>query len=297
VTPTPGPSGINHDGQTWNSTDGLEFLFTFGKPVDVGCVRFVGTAASDGGRARGAGDLKFTVVLSDDNFQKDLRKIDSPSVTFEETPRMVAGHFILTRYPTWRIDLNAKAKQIKIMPRTTTKDRAALVLTDIEIYGSQRLNQLTAKAMTADIDGDGADELLVATSQKELAAYDAGGKRLWHHVYDGEIHDLAVADLDEDGKSEALCYLDTEKLHRVNGDGSERPVGDVNTVCTSGVNIFSIGAWGPDDPRKKEIVLWSGEPSAFNGPQEDRWRFAAGAGGCLRRPRRQGQGPRLRRRA
>ena len=105
--------------------------------------------------------------------------------------------------------------------------------------------------MTADIDGDGADELLVATSQKQLAAYDAGGKRLWHHVYDGEIHDLAAADLDEDGKSEALCYLDTEKLHRVSGDGSEWPVGDVNTVCTSGVNIFSIGAWGPDDLRKK----------------------------------------------
>jgi hypothetical protein len=33
VTPTPGPSGINRDGQAWNSTDRLEFLFTFGKPV------------------------------------------------------------------------------------------------------------------------------------------------------------------------------------------------------------------------------------------------------------------------
>jgi len=263
VTPTPGPNGINHDGQAWNSTDSLEFLFTFGEPVDMGCVRFVGTHATDRGHARDAGDLKFTVVLSDDNFQKDLRTIDAPSVTFEETPRMVAGHFILTRYPTWRIDLNAKAKQVKIMPRATTKDRAALILTDIEIYGSNRVDQLAAKATSADIDGDGADELLVATSQKELAAYGADGERLWHHVYDGEIHDLAVADLDEDGKSEALCYLDTEKLHRVNGDGSERPVGDVNTVCTRGVNIFSIGAWGPDDPRKKEVVLWSGEPSAF----------------------------------
>jgi len=263
VTPTPGASGINHGGQVWNSTDSLAFLFTFGKPVDIGCVRFVSSAASAGGLARGAGDLKFTVVLSDDNFQKDLREIDAPSVTFEETPRMVAGHFCLTRYPTWRIDLNAKAKQVKIMPRATAKDRAALVLTDVEIYGSHRVDQLTAKAMAADLDGDGADELLVATSQKELAAYDAGGKRLWHRVYDGEIHDLAAADLDGDGKSEALCYLDTEKLHRVNGDGSERPVGDVNTVCTRGVNIFSIGAWGPDDPRKKEVVLWSGEPSAF----------------------------------
>jgi hypothetical protein len=72
-----------------------------------------------------------------------------------------------------------------------------------------------------------------------------------------------VADLDEDGKVEVLAYLTTEKLHRVNGDGSERPVGDVNTVWTRGVNILSIGAWGPDGPAKKEVVLWSGEPSAF----------------------------------
>ena len=87
MTPTPGPSGINHDGRTWNSTDSLEFLFSFGKPVAIGCVRFVGSAASAAGRARGAGGLKFTVVLSDDNFQTDLRTINAPSVTFEETYR------------------------------------------------------------------------------------------------------------------------------------------------------------------------------------------------------------------
>jgi hypothetical protein len=56
-----------------------------------------------------------------------------------------------------------------------------------------------------------------------------------------------VADLDEDGKSEALCYLDTEKLRRVNGDGSDRPVGDVNTVCTRGVDIFSLAAVAMSD--------------------------------------------------
>jgi hypothetical protein len=202
-------------------------------------------------------------MLSDDNFQKDVRKVDPPTVVFEETPRMVAGHFVLTRYPTWRIEVNAKAKQVKVMPRATTKERAALVLTDIEVYGAERVDQLAAKAFAADINGDGADELVAATSQRELAAYDAQGKRLWNHVYDGDIHDLAVADLEEDGKAEVLAYLDTEKLHRVNGDGSERAVGDVNTVCTRGVNIFSIGAWGPDDLKKKEVVLWSGEPSAF----------------------------------
>ena len=63
--------------------------------------------------------------------------------------------------------------------------------------------------------------------------------------------------------AQGVKFLTDERVESVNGDGSERPVGDVNTVCTSGVNIFSIGAWGPDDLRKKEVVLWSGEPSAF----------------------------------
>ncbi len=111
--------------------------------------------------------------------------------------------------------------------------------------------------------GNGANELVVATSQKELAAYDAQGKRLWNHVYDGDIHDLIMDDLDGDGRMEAIAHLDTEKLHRVNGDGSERPVADVNTVYTRGVNIFSMGVWAPEDPKKKDVMLWCGEPSAF----------------------------------
>jgi hypothetical protein len=263
-TPTPGPSGVNHDGQTWNSTDKLEFLWTFAKPTEVACLRLVGPTTSAVGRfgANGrfyeAGDVKFSLVLSDDNFQKDVRKIDSPQVTFEETPRMVAGHFIMTRYPTWRVEVAAKARQIKLLPRATARQRENLVLTDLEVYGAQRVDQLHAKVFACDINGDGSNELVVGTSEKELAAYDADGRRLWQKTFPGEIHTRDVADLDEDGKAEVLAYLTTEKLHRINGDATERPVGDVNTVWTAGVNIFSIGAWGPDDPKKKEAVLWSG---------------------------------------
>lgn len=273
VTPTPGPNGVNNEGQIWNSTDNLEILLTFSQPTELNCLRVVGpvkSATRPGhfhfgaeGRYYDPGDFKFSLVLSDDSFQKDVRKVDSPQVTFEETPRMVAGHFVMTRYPTWRIDVNAKARQVKLLPRATSKERAMLIMSDFEVYGAKRVDALQATVFAADLKGDGSNQLVVGTSQKELAAYDADGKRLWDHVYDGEIHNLDVADLDGNGKAEVLAYLTTEKLHRVNGDGSERPIGDVNTVCTRGVNIFAMAAWGPDGLNKKEVLLWSGEPSGF----------------------------------
>jgi hypothetical protein len=273
VTPTPGPNGVNNEGQQWQSTDNLEILLAFTQATDVDCIRLVGPvkgSISLGGSHPGAkgdvyeaGDFKFSLALSDDNFQKDVRKVDSPKVVFEETPRMVAGHFVMSRYPTWRIEVSAKARQVKLLPRATTQEHARLVMADLEVYGSARVDQLQATVLAADINGDGSNALVVGTSQKELAVYDADGKRLWDHFYDGEIHNLGVADLDDNGKSEVLAYLTTEKLHRVNGDGSERPIGDVNTVCTRGINIFSIAAWGPDGLNKKEVLLWSGEPSGF----------------------------------
>jgi hypothetical protein len=265
---TPGPASADNEGQTWNDPSKLELVLTFPKPTEVGCLRLVGPPSNKQSKPPkvefyyNPDDFKFSLVLSDDGFQKDVRKVD-PKVIFEETPRMGAGHFYMVRYPTWRIEIGATAKEFKLLLRPSDPARAFLKLKELQVYGPKPVDQLTAKAIAADIDGDGANELVLATSQKELAAYDATGKQLWHHVYDGDIHDIIADDLDGNGKRVAIALLDTEKLHRVNGDGAERAVADINTVCTRGVNIFSMAAWSPQGPGKKEVMLWCGEPSSF----------------------------------
>jgi hypothetical protein len=98
-----------------------------------------------------------------------------------------------------------------------------------------------------------------------LAAYDSAGKRRWlKDTFPGAIHKLAVGDLDDDGKVETLAYLSTEKLHRINGDGRERPVADITAAqlkycqqrCGGG-NITTIGVWGRGEPKNKEVVAWA----------------------------------------
>ena len=95
-----------------------------------------------------------------------------------------------------------------------------------------------------------------------MAAYDPDGQRLWQKTcFPGDVYTMATADLDEDGKAEALVYLTSDELHRVNGDGSERPVGDTYQAQLDAFeqragfgSVTTLGAWGPDDVKNKEVA-------------------------------------------
>ncbi len=267
----------------WDVTDNLEITLSLPQSAQVGCLRLVGIMKraqpvvgrfATQGEAWGsiakyneAGDFKFSLVLSDDGFQKDIRRIDSPAVTFEETVEFAKQHGTMDRLPTWRIQIGQKARQIKILPRATTKDRPRLVLRDLEVYEAQPANELAAMALVADINGDGSNELIVGTSEKELAAIDADGKVLWHKDCPGDIVKLDAADLDDSGKSQVLVLTGTERLLRLDADGSERPGGDLYEAqrqayygCAGATGVTSLSVWGPDDPRKKEVILHSCGP-------------------------------------
>jgi len=272
---TPAPLAQAGRYQTWPNADNLEITLTFPEPTDVSCLRLVTItkmAAMYGIGSEGygqphylAGDFKFSLVVSGDNFQKDVRKIDQPAATYEETPSVSVGHFSMLRLPTWRLAVGDKARQIKLMPRATTKERAAFHLTDLEVYAADRVDDLAVQAFAADIDGDGANELVVGTSEKELAAYDSDGKLLWRKTFfPGDVHAMAVADLEEDGKAETLVYLTSEELRRVNGDGTERPVGYVRnaqlespTQRAASGSVTTIGVWAPAGAANKEVLMWS----------------------------------------
>jgi hypothetical protein len=61
--------------------------------------------------------------------------------------------------------------------------------------------------------------------------------------------------------------LGTERLLRLDADGSERPGGDLYKAqceayhgCAGATGVVSLSVWGPDDPKKKEVVLHSCGP-------------------------------------
>ncbi len=283
MTATPGWGHNDTEMFIWDNTDNLEVTLSLPQSTQIGCLRAVGIMKrpepvvgrfATQGEAWGSlgpyyqkGDFKFSLVLSDDGFQKDIRKIDAPPVNFEETIEFAKQHGRMDRLPTWRIEVGQKARQVKLLPRAATKERARLVLTDLEVYEAKPVDELTAQALVADLNGDGANELVVGTSQKELAAFDGDGKRLWHKDSPGDIIKLDAADLDDSGKSQTLVMLGTERLLRLEADGSERPGGDLYKAqceayngCAGATGVTSLSVWGPDDPKKKEVILNSCTP-------------------------------------
>jgi len=260
--------GLAGNQPTWHTAENLEILLEFAQPVDVSCLRLVGILGNGKGfkyigrKYNEADDFTFSVILSNDGFQADKRVVESPAVVFEETAVYPTFHYAMARLPTWRIEVADKARQIKILPLVTGKNTPELCLTEIEAYGVQPAS-ITARVFAADINGDGANEFIVATSGKEVAAYDSDGRRLWSNRYKGDTFTMGCVDLDEDGKSEVLVYGTNEELHRVNGDGTERPVVDLNKAQLATGNppltggMMCLVAWGPDDVKKKEVLLFS----------------------------------------
>lgn len=274
ISSTPAAT-LNNRVYSYRDTDQLEITLALPEPTAVECLRLVTITKmvpmyGIGSRGYGqphyeSGDFRFSLALSEDNFQKDVRKIEAPQVVFEETPSISVGHSTLMRLPTWRIAVNGRARQIKLLPRATTKERAALYMTDVEVYAADRVDELAAQAFAADVNGDGANELVVGTSQNELAAFTADGRLLWRKTYwPGDLHTMGIADLEEDGRAEILVYLTSGKVHRVNGDGSERPVADVFQASLDGfdqragsLNVTILGAWSPGGGKSKEVVMWA----------------------------------------
>ncbi|NQU76979.1 MAG: VCBS repeat-containing protein, partial [Planctomycetes bacterium] len=263
---------LPNNAPTWNSKK-VELTLTLEERQDLSHVRLV-SIMDFGFRGRpiyGKDDLTFSVVLSDDGFQKDLRTIDHPEVVYEETGLEAIHHWDVGRLPTFRIAINQPARQVRIKIEALNPKKPYVALTQVEVYAADLAAAgLRTKAFAADINGDGANELVVGTSNKEVAAYDAAGKQLWSRSVPGEIFTMQCADMDEDGKSEILVFTLMEQLHCFDGLGKSQYVGDLYQAqvrnlgkeqvegASAGAGVLAMAAWGPDDPKRKEVILWAG---------------------------------------
>jgi len=96
----------------------------------------------------------------------------------------------------------------------------------------------------ADIVGDDAPEVLVASATGYLYALDAAGDELWRDRLGFTVNDVVIADLDDDGGVEILAAEEDGLLRIYAGDGAIR-----RTIATPGaarlVCVPEAGADGP----------------------------------------------------
>jgi hypothetical protein len=213
------------------------------------------------------GDLKFALVLSDDGFDQDVRRVDQPEVTFDETGIYPIFHHDFGRLPTFRLEVGAAARYIRIVPTSANPEKPFVSFQGCEVYGPELADDLVVQPFAADLNGDGGNELAVGTSNREIAAFGADGERLWSFRLPGDLFTMGCADLDDDGRSEVLAETMREAVHCLNGDGTERYRADLNQALrkamgdehvdnnTAAAGALALGVWAPEGPQRKVVVL------------------------------------------
>jgi outer membrane protein assembly factor BamB len=136
----------------------------------------------------------------------------------------------------------------------------------------RRLNQcnpqpsMDARAVLSDLDGDGSVDILLQTEEVGVFALKADGSTLWKQCWAGGNADPVAADLDGDGRPEAIFAADDGYLSVL--DGAKGTVKWTYDVTTDGVSPGSI-AVSPtvadiDGRLPKEILF-----TARNAPKAD----------------------------
>jgi hypothetical protein len=253
---------------TWWQPDGVELTIGLPGPTHLSHLRLVSTMRPERGTGLyEAGDLKFSLALSNDGFRQDIRRVEQPLVTFEETDIYPIHHHDIGRLPTFRVEIDDVAQDIQVIPESVDPAKAFVSFQGAELYAADKVQGLSAKAFAADLNGDRSNELVVGTNDRQVAAYAADGQQLWSLRVPGEVFTMGCADLDEDGSSEVLVYTMMEMLHCVNGDGTERYRADINGAARARMGdewvdsnsaaggLLALGVWAPEGAGRQEVVM------------------------------------------
>jgi hypothetical protein len=89
-----------------------------------------------------------------------------------------------------------------------------------------------------DLDGDGNDELIVATDRDELLMIAIDGTVSWKHKFDAAVTNLICEDLYGNGKRQVLCTTKDAVLHIFSPDGKTHTRAD--KMPFSGLNSLSL---------------------------------------------------------
>ena len=232
-------------------------ILDLGREVDVDSVRVIGTTG-----VFKEGDTAFDLLLSNDGFQRDLRRVAIPSPRFEFHYAEMLQYMYTYQLPTYVLPVGQRARQVKVMARRR-EGKAPISFNEIEVVAAARAPTGEVRLTTHDFTGTGRSTLL-ATSGDRLVMLSPEGARLWEQQLDSRVLCQSVADVNSDGQPEIIAFTIGEKLHVFNPDGSRRFVHDVRQGQVGGHTVFRpayAGAWKPDRKGNREYfflphVMW-----------------------------------------
>ena len=106
------------------------------------------------------------------------------------------------------------------------------------VFRSDQRDVSYTHSKVVDLDGDGNDELIVATDRDELLVVAADGTVRWKHKFDAAVTNLICEDLYGNGKRQVLCTTKNAVLHIFSPDGKTHTRAD--KMPLSGLNSLSL---------------------------------------------------------
>jgi len=129
--------------------------------------------------------------------------------------------------------------------------------------------------VSADLDGDGSDELLCGDRGGLVATYHADGEKLWQFSAGGEVRDIAVGDLDGDGRPGVLVGSADEHLYALTAGGRELWRYEFDEYRRRRGRPVSVFTADLDGDNRREVIVgaenW--QHFAFSGSGKLLWKF------------------------
>jgi hypothetical protein len=245
----------------WNKGAGAVIL-DLGRQTDIDSIRLIGFMGEF--EAWKKGGASFEILLSDDNFVKDIRKLAVPEPRFE-IYRISLARLWIYHLPSFVLPVGQRARQVRIVTSWPGYKRP-VTFGEIEVVTAQREPRVATELLAANFFGPHRPGLL-AGSGRQLVMLAPDGKKIWDRQLPTELLILPCADVDSDGRTEILAFTEAEKLYAFNSDESLRFKHDLRgqgkvTFGRAEGGGFStltpptVGVWRPDDQGKLEYYFF-----------------------------------------
>jgi len=267
----------------WKTGAGGAILLDLGEEVDLDSVRLIGDVSAFGAFKQGG--ASFEIVLSNDDFAKDVRKVAVPEPRFDIYYISLARLWMF-QLPSFVLPIGQRARHVKIAT-SWPELKGAVTFGEIEVTTRQPAPRVETKLLERGFFGRNRMALLAASGRR-LVMLQPNGRLAWKQDLGSELLTVTAADVDSDRKEEILVCTQAERLYAFNGDGTRRFVHNIRqgkvkygTVDGGGYTILTpgtISAWRPDEKGNLEYCFFphvkygrvTAEPeleqSVFSGP-------------------------------
>ncbi len=170
-----------------------------------------------------------TIEASDDGFAEDIRQIVDFTDTEEHGNWGAPGH-APHNYAFEDLDTHARNLRIHLTPREGT----GIYIAEIEVWGTREgVEQLPLKPDSgvpvhsfialhaADVDGDGADEVLAGSTNGKLYLFEGDGSVAWEKEIGGRVQAVTVLDLAGRDEPTIVAGGTTATIHAFTPEGEE----------------------------------------------------------------------------